>query len=92
MRFRFGPTLPAWLFMLSPAWAEDISVRGTVHPVVVSNLRRMQDTMDAIALRDGQPSGLHLHVAARLEPGDRPPEDTRLFLDTKRGPVSQNRQ
>ncbi|WP_345150094.1 hypothetical protein [Gluconacetobacter asukensis] len=44
--------------------------------------------MDAIALKDGQPSGLHLHVAARLEPGDRPPEDAHLFLDTKRGPVS----
>lgn len=48
----------------------------------------MEDTADAIDLRDGRPSGLHLHVRAVLKPGDHQPEDAHVFLDAKPGHVS----
>ncbi|MFW7268901.1 hypothetical protein ACMAUO_13155 [Gluconacetobacter sp. Hr-1-5] len=80
--------LLAWLFVASPALAEDIAIRGAFHRVVVSNLSRMEGTANAIDLKDGQPTGLHLHVRALLEPGDLQPEDAHIFLDAKQGHVS----
>ncbi|MBB2205209.1 hypothetical protein [Gluconacetobacter takamatsuzukensis] len=88
MRLGFLAALPACLFAAAPAGAEDIAVRGAFHPVVVSTLGRMQATADAIRLKDGRPNGLHLHVRALLEPGDRPPEDARLFFDARQGHLS----
>ncbi|CAI9120669.1 hypothetical protein [Brytella acorum] len=71
-----------------PSCAENISVTGTYHFVTVSNFARMQSSMDSIDLKNGAPSGLHLHVRAVLEPGDRMPEAAHIFLRAKRGHVS----
>ncbi|MFT8776809.1 MAG: hypothetical protein ABF893_09145 [Gluconacetobacter liquefaciens] len=88
MRLTLLAALPAWLFLASPASAEDIAIRGAFHHVVLSNLSRMTGTMNAIGLKDGHPTGLHLHVRALLEPGDHQPENAHVFLDAKHGHVS----
>lgn len=88
MRLGFWAVFPAWLLTASPVSAEDVTIRGAFHHVVVSNLNRMAGTTDAIGLTDGRPNGLHLHVRAVLEPGDHQPEDAHIFLDAKRGHVS----
>jgi len=62
-----------------------MTVRGMLHPVVVSNLQRMENNYGSIAATASDGMRLHLHVFGVLEPGGKTPPASRLYLDTASG-------
>lgn len=86
---RLATALTLTALALAPkTFAEDIQIHGKFHLVPVSNYQRMKSNYDAIAQPRSDGLHLHLHVFARLEPGNSTPTNDRLYLDTPSGAIS----